>query len=188
VGYASVVDSTVKDSYATGAVLAETDGAYAWAGGVIGGNANNAVVIRTYATGDVTSTTGALPPLYPPDHGNVPGPAAGGIAGFNYYSPKTLVSNSVALNESIYGNQSESQNVVHRVVGSLGNESGYIGTLDNNYANENVTIGDYWKSHIGPNFEDGADVLLPPPQSLYEKLGWDFSRVWQLTGAYPTLR
>jgi hypothetical protein len=188
VGYSSVKGSTIVDSYATGSATVTTKGTYAWAGGVVGGNANNAVVLRTYATGDVNSTAGTLPPIFPPDQANDPGPAAGGIAGFNYYSANTSVSNSVALNSSISGNQSTTQDVVHRVVGGLGKVSGYIGTLDNNYANEQVAIGSNWKSHIGPNFEDGASIIPPPPQSLYDGMGWDFSKVWQLTGAYPTLR
>jgi hypothetical protein len=144
-------------------------------------------VLRTYATGDVTSTTGSLPPLFAPQYA-APGPAAGGIAGFNYYSAATLVSDSVALNTTINGDQSTTQNVVHRVAGSLGNTTGYIGTLNDNYANLDMVVNDYWTQHIGLDFEDGANMVPVPPQSLYAGLGWDFSAVWQMTGDYPTLR
>jgi hypothetical protein len=187
VGYSSVTGSTIVDSYATGNATATTEGTFAWAGGIVGGNANDAVVLRTYATGDVTSTTGSLPPLYAPQYAD-PGPAAGGIAGFNYYSAATLVSDSVALNTTINGNQSTNQNVVHRVAGSLGNTTGYIGTLTDNYANEGMTIGANWQSDIGLNKVDGANTTAPPPQSFYVGLGWDFANVWQMTGTYPTLR
>jgi hypothetical protein len=188
VGYSSVADSTISDSYATGNATATTKGTYAWAGGVIGGNANDAVVLRTYATGDVNSQTGeGLDPIYPPDYADA-GPAAGGIAGFNYYSPDTSVSKSVALNKVVHGNQSTAQNVVHRVAGSVGNTSGYTGVLNNNYANEDMTVTDNWQQNKGLDDLDGADVEATPQQVLYAGLGWDFANTWQLTGTYPTLR
>jgi hypothetical protein len=189
VGYSSVTGSTIADSYATGSVTATTEGAYAWAGGIVGGNANNAVVLRVYATGNVTSATGSFEPLYPPyppDSASA-GPAAGGIAGFNYYTANTLVSHSVALNESVYGNNTAGQNVVHRVAGSLGNGA-YTGTLDDNYASFAMLVGAVWQKDIGFDNADGEDMTPRPPQSLYAGLGWDFSGVWQMTGNYPTLR
>jgi hypothetical protein len=187
VGYSSVAGSTIVDSYATNYVETYTRGTYAWAGGIVGGNANNAVVLRTYATGDVWSYTGSLSPLYAPDYTD-PGPAAGGIAGFNYYSAATLVTKSVALNSYVYGNQRSAQDVAHRVVGSLGNTASYIGTLATNYANIDMNVDDYWKQHKGFNNVDGADADSIPPRSLYASLDWDFASVWQLTGTYPTLR
>jgi hypothetical protein len=189
VGYSSVTGSTIVDSYATGPATATTEGTYAWAGGLVGGNANNAVVLRTYAIGAVTSTTGTRAPLYAPLYADA-GPAAGGIAGFNYYSPATLVSHSVALNRIVYGNQSTTQNVIRRVAGSLGNTTGYIGTLDTNYAYDNMSVGNNWTKIPGLNLPDGADIASPPPQTFYTTdLGWDFVNIWQpLTGTYPTLR
>jgi hypothetical protein len=187
VGYSSVTGSTIVDSYATGDAYAYTEGTFAWAGGVVGGNANDAVVLRTYATGYVDSYTGTLEPLYAPQYADA-GPAAGGIAGFNYYSAATLVRGSVALNSSVYGNNWNGQDVVHRVAGSLGNETGYIGSLDDNYANRAMSVGDDWQPQIGLNDVDGADVESVPSQALYAGLGWDFANVWQLSGTYPTLR
>jgi hypothetical protein len=187
VGYSSVTGSTIVDSYATGSATAITQGTFAWAGGVVGGNANDAVVLRTYATGTVMSTTGTFDPLYAPDYADA-GPAAGGIAGFNYYSEATLISKSVALNGYVYGTQDTDQNVVHRVAGSLGNTGSHIGTLDDNYANLAMTIGANWQPQKGLDLVDGADMVAVPPQSLYEGLGWDFAKVWQLTETYPTLR
>jgi hypothetical protein len=187
VGYSSVVESRIIDSYATGNVSATTNGTYAWAGGVIGGNANDSTVTRTYSTSNVTSTAaGTLPPLYPPQYADA-GPAAGGIAGFNYYTAKTTVSYSVALNNTVNGNQSVAQNVVHRVAGSIGNAPG-TGTLTDNLANENMTIGANWKSDIGENLRDGANTAPQPAQSVYEDLGWDFRNIWTLSGGYPILQ
>jgi hypothetical protein len=187
VGYSSVAESTIKDSYATGDATARTQGTFAWAGGIVGGNANDALVLRTYATGTVTSETGGLPPLYLPQYAP-DGPAAGGIAGFNYYTANTLVSKSVALNGTVDGNNSSTQDVVHRIAGSLGDGTGHDGDLNDNYANFDMYVGDYWIQHYGPDDEDGADVTPIPPQSLYTGLGWDFNTVWQMTGNYPTLR
>jgi hypothetical protein len=188
VGYSSVVESTIADSYATGSVLATTDGTYAWAGGIVGGNANDALVIRTYSTSNVTSTTGTLSPLYNPLYADA-GPAAGGIAGFNYYTAKTTVSYSVALNGTIYGNQSAAQDVVHRVAGSLGDGSGHNGTLIQNYARDDMSVQSNWTQHKGLNDLDGADTIPVPPQSLYYGLGWDFATVWNIgTSGYPFLR
>jgi hypothetical protein len=186
-GYSSVTGSTITDSYATGSVSAETTGAYAWGGGLIGGNANDSVVTRTYATGDVKVTTGSLPPLYAPGYADA-GPAAGGLAGFNYYSAATTISNSVALNGTVYGNQSAKQDVVHRVAGSLGNDAAHTGTLKNNYANVGMTVGDNWKRDIGLDKRDGANTVAPPDRSLYTGLGWDFANVWIMDGGYPILQ
>jgi hypothetical protein len=187
VGYSSVADSTIQDSYATGSATATTDGIFAWAGGIVGGNANNAIVLRTYATGAVTSNIGNLPPLYTPEY-SPPGPAAGGIAGFNYYTADTLVGKSVALNENVYGDNSSGQDVVHRVVGSLGDGSGHDGILNDTYANIDMSVGDVWQQDKGLDNRDGADVNSQPSQALYAGLDWDFTRIWQMTGNYPTLR
>jgi hypothetical protein len=188
VGYSSVTGSTVKDSYVTGNAYAVTEGTYAWAGGIIGGNANDAVVLRVYATGYVFSQTGEFPPLYEPDYAPA-GPATGGIAGFNYYTAATLVSDSVALNDRVYGtNRAGRQDVVHRVVGSLGDNTGHNGTLVDNYGNIDMVVDEVWTQHKGLNDEDGADVNSAPSQALYAGLGWNFRTVWELTGTYPTLR
>jgi hypothetical protein len=188
VGYNSMVGSTIEDSYATGNAIVLTPGTYAWAGGVVGGNANDAVVTRTYATGSISNTVGTLAPIYPPYNGNVPGPASGGIAGFNYYSAATTVSSSVALNSLIDTNNT-TQDVVHRVAGSLGNTTGYIGTLNNNLANQSMPVNTIVNIDFGPNGLDGGSITsFPPPQSDYTGLGWNFSTIWQLIGTYPTLR
>jgi hypothetical protein len=186
VGYSSITGSLIEDSYATGDVIAQTDGTYAWAGGIVGGNANDAVVNRTYATGSVYSYTDNFAPIYAPQYAE-PGPAAGGIAGFNYYSKNTEVNNSVAFNNLINTNN-VSQDVVHRVAGSLGDNTGHDGTLNNNLAKRNVIVTTIVNLDPGADRKDGLIIGTPPAQSDYAKLGWDFTNVWYYNGGYPTLR
>jgi hypothetical protein len=188
VGYSSVVGCRIENSYARGNATVTTNGTYAWAGGLIGGNANDAVVSKTYATGTVSSTTGTLPPLYAPDYADA-GPAAGGIAGFNYYSTATTVSDSAALNNRVNGNQT-SQNVVHRVAGSTGNTSGRIGTLNNNIGSQSMAIGTNWQQDIGSNLRDGADTAAQPGEPVFTgTLRWDFLNIWVMASDnYPALR
>jgi hypothetical protein len=188
VGYSSVIGSTIVDSYARGNVNATTLGAYAWAGGIIGGNANDAVVLRTYATGTVESDTGTRNPLYAPDYAPS-GPAAGGIAGFNYYTAKTSVSNSVALNTEVDGDQSIGQDVVHRVVGSIGDGSGHDGVIYNNLAYENMDVHDNWKPEYGANRRDGANTAKAPNKDVYTDLSWDFTNTWTIgSDGYPIIK
>jgi hypothetical protein len=195
VGYSMLAGSLIEDSYARGFVLAETTGTFACAGGLVGSNANDSVVNRTYATGDVLVTTGGLPPVpmspqyvpwpYAPYYVN-PGPAVGGIAGYNYFTVGTVISNSVALNRSVHGNQT-TQNVAHRVAGDLSNVP-YTGRLVDNLANEDMKVGDNWQRDIGLDRRDGGDTAAQPDTTIYAGLGWDFKFVW-LIGAdgYPAL-
>jgi hypothetical protein len=192
-GYSSIVGSLIEDSYATGPAIVLTPGTYAWAGGLVGGNANDSVVNRTYATGSVSSTVGSLAPLFAPTNA-LNGPAAGGIAGFNYYTTATTTSNSIALNELLDTNNTTPNppvDVVRRVVGSWG-IAAPLGTLTNNLAYDTMTVNTYVPS--GPNpgltLRDGSSSVAQPPQSVYEKdLGWDFANVWQpFSSGYPKLR
>jgi hypothetical protein len=193
VGYSSITGSLIEDSYAKGNANVSTPGTYAWAGGLVGGNANAAIVDSTYATGNVSNTVGTLVPLYAPQYAD-PGPAAGGIAGFNYYADPDLkvvaeVNNSVALNKLIDTNNT-TQDVVHRVAGNLGNTAGNIGTLSNNLAYEFMTVITNLSPAVGPNLVDGDNTTdAKPAQSVYEGLGWDFNTVWQpFTSGYPKLQ
>jgi hypothetical protein len=186
-GYNSMVGSTIEDSYARGNVTATTPGTYSWAGGVVGGNANNAVVTRTYSTGDVVNRVGDLDPLSPPYNGDVPGPASGGIAGFNYYTDETVVSYSVALNSLIDTNNTD-QDVVHRVVGHLGNTSGFTGTLNDNLAYDGMTVNNIVKPDPGTDRRDGGDTVAQPDQSVYAGLKWNFTDIWTIgNDGYPAL-
>jgi hypothetical protein len=174
----------IQDSYARGNVQAVTTGTYAWVGGLIGGNANDSIVARTYATGDVHSTVGTLPPLYAPLQTNA-GPAAGGIAGYNYYTIDTEVRNSVALNSLVYGNQT-TQDVVHRVVGDVGTAP--QGTLHRNLAYAGMSVGANWTLDEGADLPDGDNTVAQPGQSVYEALNWTFGTIWHMgADGYPAL-
>jgi hypothetical protein len=187
VGYSSVAGSRIEDSYARGSATATTQGTYAWAGGIVGGNANNSVILRVYATGNVSSYTGTLEPLYAPQYADA-GPAAGGIAGFNYYSANTSISDSFALNGKVDGDQTNAQDVVHRVAGSLGNTSGYIGLLENNRAYDKMTLPSNWKQEIGLDRRDGGNTAAVPAKDVYAAQGWKFGSVWDIgSDGYPIL-
>jgi hypothetical protein len=191
VGYSSVIDSRIEDSYATGNASATTDGPYAWVGGIVGGNASDSVVNHTYATGNVNSTTGKLPADYAVTNA-VEGPAGGGIAGVNYSTVNSTVSNSVALNKLINTNNAamaQPTDVARRVVGSLG-AAAPLGVLSNNLANDGMTVNTYVTTGPipGPNLRDGNNTSLPPPQADYDNLHWDFVNVWNYNGGYPTLQ
>jgi hypothetical protein len=186
VGYSSITGSQIEDSYATGDATATTDCTYAWAGGIVGGNANDAVVTNTYATGNVNAETGNVAPSYPVLYA-VAGPAAGGIAGVNYYTEDTEVSNSLALNGKVDGSPATSPSVEHRVAGSLGDGTGHDGTLINNRGSTAMSIT--WTPVDDANGEDGSNTAAQPAQSVYTGLGWDFANVWKFISGnnYPIL-
>jgi hypothetical protein len=188
VGYSSVKGSTIVDSYARGNVYAVTRGTFAWAGGVVGGNVNDAVVLRVYATGNVLSNAaGDRPPIYPAMYADA-GPAAGGIAGYNNYTANTRLSDSVALNNNVNGNQT-TQNVVHRVAGGIGDGSGHDGVLEDNLAYEKMTVGDNWVHEYGADKRDGANTAATPAQPVYADLGWDFANTWAIgSDGYPVIQ
>ncbi|MDR2602145.1 MAG: hypothetical protein LBC53_06810 [Spirochaetaceae bacterium] len=189
----------IANSYARGGVTATSDGQYAWAGGLVGSNAQGSVVATSYATGAVSVTTGVNPLPYE-QYGINPGAAGGGIAGVNYYTDVSstkdaLITHSVALNPVITGSSvdaSLSPYMIHRVAGDLGSVSqGYgLGALDDNYANASMVLIPPVTLVVGPNTVDGENVAFKPAQSFYENtLGWDFINVWTW-GAdnYPALQ
>ncbi|MDR3300937.1 MAG: hypothetical protein LBT01_00210 [Spirochaetaceae bacterium] len=201
VGYSSVTGSLIENCYATGKVYAETIGEYAWAGGIIGGNAQDSVVSKCYATGDVNVLTSSFLPLYAPEDAK-PGPAGGGIAGYNYYGTTTagtVVEDCAALNSSIYGTKTGSESIfmLHRVVGDLGVADPSVtppvtqGTLSNNIANRGMLIYPTITVIPGPNLVDGDDTAAEPDQTDYENiLHWNFSTIWTMNGGggYPVLQ
>lgn len=201
VGYSSLVDSIIENSYATGDVIASSDGQYVWAGGLIGGNAYNSLVSKCYATGRISVTNGTLSPIYPPD-GTNSGASAGGIAGYNYYSfggtAGTIVQNCAALNTQITATGAGPY-LIHRVAGDLGlpftdsyGNSILPGNLINNIANEKMTLNGNLEAaqYIGSNLLGGKDAAAQPSQADFTALGWDFTTIWVMrvgTG-YPVLR
>jgi hypothetical protein len=189
-GYSSGSLAAIANSYSTLGVEALTDGEYSWAGGVVGANANNSVVNNTYATGSVlaAASDGALP--YP-QPGVIPGAMAGGIAGYNYFTATTAITNSVGLNDYVLTDPTGSAPAyAHRVAGANGDGT-TVPTLKNNYGYEDMDLNPLSGLTPDPDNEDGGDVPEFPDQSFYQTtLGWDFTNIWQWNGAgtYPTLR
>jgi hypothetical protein len=201
VGYSSIPTATknpapnIENCYAKGNVIATSGGMYAWAGGLIGANAQGSIVSKTYAIGTVDVKVGEnkLPYDQP---GINPGAAGGGIAGVNYYVDETstlppLVTLSVGLNTLIYGTSaspSVAPYLLHRVAGDLGQNN--TGTLNDNYGNDSMSILPVWNKDIGLDGLDGASVAAQPDQSFYTSapMNWDFSNIWKMgADGYPDL-
>jgi hypothetical protein len=198
-GYSSIPPTTgsnIENSYATGSVTATSDGQYAWAGGLLGANAQGSIVETSYARGPVSVTTGTRDLPYP-QPGINPGAAGGGIAGVNYFDPQSttaiapLITRSVALNVEIVGSSQDtslSPYLLHRVVGDLG--LGF-GLLTNNYGDDKMIILPVWNPVIGPNNVDGDNCALQPPQNFYTAapLNWNFGSIWTMgSDGYPALQ
>jgi hypothetical protein len=205
-GYSSIptVDTNarapnIENCYAKGNVIATSGGKYAWAGGLIGANAQGSIVSKTYAIGtvDVKVGTNDLPYSQP---GINPGAAGGGIAGVNYYVDATStlqprVEFSVGLNALIYGTSADTSvapYLLQRVVGDLGqNDPLYLGKLDDNYGNNAMSILPTWNQDIRLDGLDGDSATAQPAQSFYSStpLNWNFSSIWTMdpTG-YPALQ
>jgi hypothetical protein len=198
-GYSSIEAASganIENSYARGNVIATSDGQYAWAGGLIGANAQGSIVENTYATGAVNVKTGINPLPYP-QPGINPGAAGGGIAGVNYYvnassGKAALVTHSVGLNAQIVGYSSDpnvAPYLLQRVAGDLGQNN--TGILTENYGNEDMSILPVWNKAIGLNDLDGADTVAQPPQSFFtaSPLSWDFNTIWDMgSDGYPALQ
>jgi hypothetical protein len=170
--------STIEDCYATGSVSGIGTGDTAWVGGIVGSNAREAIITRTYARGTVEVRTLKDPPVNSP----APGAIAGGIAGYHYFGTP-VIENSFALNPSITANVPTSTSaIIHRVVGEKDNTS-LIGT---NKANSAMVLT---PAPAGTDAAlDGTDVTIPPDVSEYTALGWQFPSVWvEVSGAYPKL-
>jgi hypothetical protein len=189
-GYNSSSGSVIEDCYAEGDVAARTSIKYAWAGGIVGANANNAAVNRTYATGEVSivAGAGALPSPQPQvDEGAL----AGGIAGYNYFTDTTAITASFGLNTKVQAAASGSIILAaYRVVGRNGYSGGPAPVLKANSGNEDMILVPAHTVTPSPTGLDGADCAEQPAQTDYEAAGWDFTYVWyynSVTG-YPTLR
>jgi hypothetical protein len=206
VGYSSIpaiqdtkIVPNIENCYAKGNVIATTDSMFAWAGGLLGANAQGSLVSKTYAIGtvDVKAGINKLPYDQP---GTIPGAAGGGIVGMNYYVDVTsgkapLVTLSVGLNTLILGSSQDTSvapYLLQRVAGSLGpNNPLYLGTLINNFGNDSMLIVPVWNQDIGPNGLDGDNSAAQPPQSFFvaAPLNWDFGGIWTMgADGYPALR
>jgi hypothetical protein len=165
---------------------------FAWAGGVVGANANQALVANCYATGSVSAQAGTGPLPYGQPQSDE-GALAGGIAGYSYFTANTTIQNSVALNPSLLGSQTVTPPItgVNRIVGRNGYSAGPATTLTNNWGRDGMSLTPPHTPIDDPNDVDGGTTSANPPDTFYIGLGWDFSTtpVWKMnsSGTYPIL-
>ncbi|MDR1899953.1 MAG: hypothetical protein LBQ55_08105 [Treponema sp.] len=175
----------LEDSYATGAVKAQTDSKSAWAGGIAGSCAASAVISRCYARGKVEALTGSYG-LAAPQPGAGDGALAGGIAGYVYFSADTIVENCAALNSRLAASGGGTPWGVHRIAGRIDASPPQI---LNNIGSTAISYTAAPSADAAPNGLDGADTTAPPAQAVYQTtLGWDFTSVWKMNGGYPVLQ
>jgi hypothetical protein len=169
--------SRIEDCWSSGTVLGGIN-----AGGIVGQNQVAAITRRCYSLSALSvqageGATGAF------SHGGM-----GGIAGYNAvpddFSVGT-VRDCVALNPSLTAPGGFDE--VYRVIGSGG------GTIENNLASSAITISiggsPSPNSDPGPNAKDGGNCAAQPAQSVYVKLGWDFTNVWKMgSEGFPVLQ
>jgi hypothetical protein len=188
--------SVIENSYATGAVTASggtpsANSEYAWAGGLVGANADTGIIDQCYATGNVSPIAGT---------GTLPGPApetgagalAGGIVGYNY-TAKAFVQYCAALNGALTGNTPGAAALydVNRVIGRNGS-----GTpspmLIVNYGNEEMSLSPSHSPVDNTSGVDGGTCDSQPSQSspnwYSDTLQWDFNTVWKAGSGYPVLQ
>ena len=173
----NVANSTIANCYATG----EVNGNYSGVGGLhIGGFVGynyNATITNCYATGAVTgSASGSI--------------ITGGLVGWNGNS---TIKNCVAANNSVSGTSGNSDIHVNRISGADDSN----GTLENNYANEAMTVLLNGSSAplgtTGLTTEAGEDKTLTELkiQSFYTSSAlWNFTTIWGIYEGYgfPYLR
>lgn len=169
---------TVENSYSTGAVTGNIA-----VGGLVG--YSNGIILNSYSSANVTATGNQAGGLVGMTNsgsitenvyasGNVTSSAnnAGGITGYAYNN--TTVKNVIALNASVKASYA------NRIVGRVA--SGQTATLENNFANELMTVD---KKGIATNSLDnqnGQDVslTLSETQAFYaDTLKWNFETVWK---------
>lgn len=194
-GYAQSVEtpSRIENSYSTATVKAVSTSRAALAGGIAGANAAGAVITRCYAAGAVTASVDASGAAnLGGSIGVMTAANAGGIAGAQYVTRTVppAIEDCAALNSSITGASGTSGAAwnIYRIAGA-GDTGSDTGTLTNNAAWSGLPVPNHAEAwDKSANGKDGADCEQHPAQSAYTALGWDFSGVWQMSGAYPALR
>jgi hypothetical protein len=187
------VTSLIENCYTTAAVSAVSSSKQALAGGLTGANAADAVVSKCYARGDVTARVTGDSAAGTGGSIGVPAAAnAGGIAGAQYFNTPVII-NCAALNASLTGEDSGSGAAynIYRIAGA-GAPGDAKGEWKTNIANSAMTITAGSSAHTGdkgPDKKDGEDCTAQPDRSVYEGLGWDFSKVWKMgADGYPVLQ
>jgi hypothetical protein len=180
--------ANITESYAIGAVQARsTATGFAWAGGIAGANGNNALIAKCYSTGDVVSIA-VKGPLPTPQPQIDEGALAGGIAGYSYYTERTGIAYSVALNAALTGTGARTD--VYRVVGRNGYSGGPAPALIDNWAFEKMNLTPGHTINPDPDGLDGGNTIANPDKDFYVSRTWDFGRTWKMdrTNAYPILQ
>jgi hypothetical protein len=176
----------VENCYSTAKVDALSTSKQALAGGIAGATAKPSLLSMCYATGQVTATIDGSGTNDMGGSLGVPQAAnAGGISGSIYYgNPK--VEKSVALNSSVKGIDSGTGGAMR--VYRIGGLSDGDPTLDNNMAWSSMPVTGGSVADKGPDNQDGQDCDKNPAQSLYEGLGWNFTKTWRMSNGYPVLQ
>lgn len=168
---------TVENSYSTGEVTGNIA-----VGGLVG--YSNGIILNSYSNANVTATGNQAGGLVGMTNsgsvtenvyasGNVTTNAsnAGGITGYAYNN--TTVKNVIALNASVKATYA------NRIVGRVA--SGQTATLENNFANELMTVDKKGVATNSLDNQNGQDVSLTlfETQAFYaDTLKWDFETVW----------
>jgi hypothetical protein len=182
--------TTIINCYSTGDVTAQGAGDTAWAGGITGSNAYNAVISKTYATGSVTARTPHDPTSEAPNTGAI----AGGIVGYNYFGAP-VVEYSFALNSTItnYG-RTNTYIKRHRIEGSRNDSASLI----SNMGSTDMVFDPAYSppTPADPDGPDGGNTVAQPAQGDYVALGWIFTTssttgIWKMNttiSPYPLLQ
>jgi hypothetical protein len=187
-GYSSR-SARIEDCYAAITVNAVSTAKQALAGGVTGANAADSMVSRSYARGVVSAAVNGSSGVDAGGSIGVPAKAnAGGIAGAQYFNAPSIT-NCVALNTEIRGEDSSSgtaYNVRRIAGGGTGGQPAWTA----NKGSAPLAEGGAPRSPLSePNGEDGEDCAAKPDRSVYEALDWDFGTVWAMGGdGYPVLQ
>lgn len=186
------IASLIENCYTVMTVKAESSSRYALAGGISGANANDALISRCYARGDVSVRVNGDSDAGTGESLGVPGAgSAGGIAGAQYFK-SPVIENCAALNGKLSGEDSGSGAVwnFQRIAGAGGGGQNE-GQWKTNIAFSGMT-GDgagSFGGDKGPGGKDGDDCAATPAQADYTALGWDFDEVWKMAaGGYPALQ
>jgi hypothetical protein len=193
--------TTIVDSWSSANVKAESASDTAFAGGIVGGTIQGAIVSRCYARGTVeavvTSNNAARTDENPSFFNAAAN--AGGIAGsiFIYSGSElrdndgtTVVEKCAALNSSLGARDTGTGSPVWNVkrIGGTGvHDAGKL-VLRNNIAAAAMalTAGENpVNAQADASGVDGADAAVPPD---FAALGWDFASVWTTGTNYPVLQ
>jgi hypothetical protein len=169
-GLVGINMGTIENCFASGNVA----GSYAWIGGLVGGNDQTGITSGCYSHANATG-----------------GDCVGSLAGENYHGG--LIQNSYATG-----------NVTGADAGGLSGTN-YLGTIINCYSTGSspsqgligfgggTCTASFWDTTTSGCLSSGGgygrSTAEMKMQSTYTDSGWDFTTIWEITGAnYPHLR